>query len=48
MQSERTTTAQKWHTLLGEGLGETLLFFLAGGGGERLAERAGEIEAGRF
>lgn len=34
------------HTLLGDGLGETLLFFLAGGGGERLAE--GEPEAGRL
>lgn len=39
-------------TLLGEGLGEALLAFLAGGGrgggrgGEPLAERAGEGDAG--
>ncbi len=37
-----------WHTLLGDGLGETLLLFLAGGGGEWLAEREGETEAGRL
>lgn len=41
-------------TLLGDGLGEALLAFLAGGGGEPLAERAGDGEgdaeagAGRF
>lgn len=34
------------HTLLGDGLGEPLLFFFAGGGGERLTEREGETEAG--
>lgn len=39
---------QVWRTLLGDGLGETLLFFLAGGGGERLAEREGETEEGRL
>lgn len=33
-------------TLFGDGLAEPLLFFFAGGGGEWLAEREGETDAG--
>lgn len=55
LHSPQPPPARSWHavcTLLGEGLAEALLAFLAGGGGDPLTERAGEGDAepgaGRF